>query len=160
MWRSLAALCVISTIRGVLSAPFGSLLYYHLIYEHVLLSEEAPFQSCEAHPLARGIHSESTAAACLHMVCTYSSIRTVAITISSKLSYTNRDCDCDGRGRRVTPLWRLCTQRCKQRSICFLNTGFPYNSLTNHWRGPHTTLRTRCRAHRHYTFDLWRDNEL
>jgi len=151
------ALRVTNTIRGVLSAPFVSLLYHHLIYELVLLSDGAPFQSCEASLLAKGIYSESTAAACLHMVCTCSSIRTVAITISSKSSYADLDCDCSGR--RAIPLWRLCTQPCKQRSICILNTGFLCNSLANHRRGSHPTSRTRCRAHRHCTFDLWRDNE-
>ena len=125
-------------IRGIFSAHCGTLLYHHLIYEHAHLSEEAPYPA---------------AGACLHMVCTCSSIRIVAITVSSRRSFADRDYD---RRWRIIPFWRLCIQRYIQRSICDLDTRFHCNSLANHRRGSHPTSRTWCRAHRHYPFDLWR----
>jgi hypothetical protein len=50
---------------------------------------------------------KTTVAACRPMVCTYSPIRTVIITISSTSSCTFHE---RHRRRRIVPLWRLCTK--------------------------------------------------
>jgi hypothetical protein len=132
--RALSAMMDLQ-IGDDMSTPsgLGSLPYHPLVQEHApLLSskEEAsqgPFHlgpcqwtrlisGCSAgtvsHQLAIAItltitSGKTTVAACRSMVCTYSSIPTVAITISLKCSCTFRDCH---RRRRIVPLWRLCTQ--------------------------------------------------
>jgi hypothetical protein len=118
---------------------FSSLPYPHLIQEYVLrLSEEEALQGsfhlspCQwtrlissysaatvSHQLATATtltipSGKTTVAACLPMVCTCSLIRTVAITIPSRWSFTYHEGH--RRRRRIVPLWRLCTkiQICKQ----------------------------------------------
>ena len=125
--------------RVVNSIAFTSLPYHHLIQENVLIPSEeleealkSPFclGPCEwthvissysaatvTHQLAIAttltITSGTTVAACPPMVCTYSLIRTVSITIPSIWSFTYHE---GHRRRRIVPLWRLCTriQTCNQ----------------------------------------------
>ena len=105
---------------------FSSLPYHHLIQEHVpLLSEEEAlsFGPCQwirftiSWPTVTGtvscqtastitlaiIFANTTAATSLPMVCTYSPIWTVGITISSTSSCPFHDCHCR---RRIVSLWR------------------------------------------------------